>query len=137
MGVWKERGLEVKGSMRMDVKPCRHLNVYVSGSLDVHHPCDPPCRRGLAVVIARFLFAQNPMKKTSFCFAFGFARHNLSSSALQNLTCLRLRKTVLIKTSCDSFQINYPYIYIKHSGAFYGQQRTHSSPELHRPLLGS
>ena len=62
MGVWKGNGLEVKESMRMDAKPCGHLNVYVSGRLDVHHPCDPPCRRGLAVVMARFLFAQNPTK---------------------------------------------------------------------------
>ena len=85
MGVWKESGLEVKGSMRMGVKPCKCPAVKESGRLDVHHPCDPPCRRGLAVVMAAFLFAQNPMKKTSFCFAFGFARHNLSSSALQKL----------------------------------------------------
>ena len=63
MGIWKERGLEVKGSMRMDVKPCKCPAVYVSGRLDVHCPCDPPCRRGLAVVIAAFLFAQNPTKR--------------------------------------------------------------------------
>ena len=46
MGIWKESGLEVKGSMCMDVKPCGHLNVYVSGRLDVRCPCDPPWRRG-------------------------------------------------------------------------------------------
>ena len=68
MGVWKGKGLEVKRSRGLDIKPCRHLNVYVSGRLDVHHPCDPPCRGGLAIVIAGFLFAQNPMKKTSFSF---------------------------------------------------------------------
>lgn len=85
MGVWKERGLEVGRSSRMDAKPCGHLNVYVSGRLDVHHPCDPPCRWGLAVVRAAFLFAQNPTKRWYNCFAFGFARHNLSRSALQNL----------------------------------------------------
>lgn len=63
MGVWKERGLEVGRSSRMDAKPCGHLNVYVSGRLDVHRPSDPPCRRGLAIVMARFLFAQNPTKR--------------------------------------------------------------------------
>ena len=68
MGVWKERGLEVGRPSRMDAKPCGLLNVYMSGRLDVHHPCDPPCRWGLAVVMARFLFAQNPTKKTSFSF---------------------------------------------------------------------
>ena len=51
MGVWKGKGLEVKRSRGLDAKPCGHLNVYVSGRLDVHHPCDPPCRGGLAVVI--------------------------------------------------------------------------------------
>ena len=68
MGVWKGKGLEVKRSRGLDIKPCRHLHVYVAGRLDVHHPCDPPCRGGLAIVIAGFLFAQNPMKKTSFSF---------------------------------------------------------------------
>lgn len=66
MGIWEERGLEVETSKGLDAKPCRHFNVYVSGSPDVHHPCDPPCRGGLAIVMAGFLFAQNPMKKTSF-----------------------------------------------------------------------
>ena len=66
MGVWKERGLEVGRSSRMDAKPCGHLNVCVSGRLDVHHPCDPPRQGGPAIVMARFLFAQNPTKKTSF-----------------------------------------------------------------------
>ena len=83
MGVWKQRGLEVKRSRGLDAKPSGHLNVYVSGRLDVRCPADPPCRRGPALVIARFLFAQNPTKRWYNCFAFGFARHNLSRSALQ------------------------------------------------------
>ena len=88
MGVWKQRGLEVKKSRGLDIKPCRHLNVYVSGRLDVHHPCDPPCRGGLALVIAPFLFAQNPTKRWYNCFACGFARHNpsVSPSASQILS---------------------------------------------------
>ena len=80
MGVWKGKCLEVKRSRGLDSKPCGHLNVYVSGRLDVHHPCDPPCRRGLALVIARFLFAQNPMKKTSFSYY-------ASPSASQDIIC--------------------------------------------------
>ena len=63
MGVWKGKGLEVKEPSRVYVKPCKCPAVYVSGRLDVHHPCDPPCRLGLAVVMAHFLFAQNPMKR--------------------------------------------------------------------------
>ena len=111
MGVWKERGLEVKRSRGLDSKPCGHLNVYVSGRLDVHRPSDPPCRRGLAIVIARFLFAQNPTKRWYNCFAFGFARHNLSASpsASQVLSVLfiftkmlrlRLCKLVFTKVAC-------------------------------------
>lgn len=46
MGDLCEAKLEVGRSSRMDAKPCGHLNVYVSGRLDVHRPSDPPCRRG-------------------------------------------------------------------------------------------
>ena len=67
MGVWKKKGGLCEAKSRgLDAKPCGHLNVYVSGRLDVHRPCDPPCRWGPAIVMAGFLFAQNPMKKTSF-----------------------------------------------------------------------
>ena len=73
MGVWKGKGLEVKRSRGLDRKPCKCPAVYVAGRLDVRCPGDPPCRRGPAVVIARFLFAQNPTKRWYNCFAFGFA----------------------------------------------------------------
>ena len=88
MGIWKERGLEVERSSRVDRKPCRLLSVYVSGRLDVHRPCDPPRQGGPAIVIAPFLFAQNSTKKTSFSFA--------SPSASQNT----IRPVHLYKTSC-------------------------------------
>ena len=63
MGIWKGKGLEVERSSRVYVKPCKCPAVYVSGRLDVHCPSDPPCRWGLAVVMAAFLFAQNPTKR--------------------------------------------------------------------------
>lgn len=109
MGVWKERGLEVGRSSRMDAKPCGHLNVYVSGRLDVHRPSDPPCRWGLAVVRAPFLFAQNPMKKWYNCFAFGFARHNLSvsPSASQNTVLLLLRRLVCVALWLAKFNLRF------------------------------
>ena len=83
MGVWKQRGLEVKRSRGLDAKPCGHLHVYVSGRLDVHHPCDPLCRRGPAVVIARFLFAQNPTKR--WYKSFNLSASPASPSASQNI----------------------------------------------------
>ena len=88
MGIWKERGLEVERSSRVDAKPCRHLNVYVSGRLDVHRPSDPPRQGGRAIVMARFLFAQNPMKKTSFSFASPSASQVLSVSFIFTKTLL-------------------------------------------------
>ena len=108
MGVWKQRGLEVKRSRGLDAKPCGHLNVYVSGRLDVHRPSDPPCRRGLALVIARFLFAQNPTKRWYNCFAFGFASfirpvHLYKTCFLRRLLRLRLRKLVLAKFNLRFF----------------------------------
>ena len=46
MGVWKERGQAVYMSSHVYVKPCGHLNVYVSGRLDVRCPGDSPAAGG-------------------------------------------------------------------------------------------
>ena len=108
MGVWKERGLEVGRSSRMDAKPCGHLNVYVSGRPDVHHPADPPCRRGSGARYSPISICTKSNEKDFLfilCFACGFARHNLSRSALQKcflrrLLRLRLRKLVFTNLAC-------------------------------------
>ena len=96
MGVWKQRGLEVKRSRGLGAKPCGHLNVYVSGRLDVHRPCDPPCRGGLAIVMAGFLFAQNPMKK--WYKSFNLSVSPASPSASQDIICpVHLYKTCFLR----------------------------------------
>ena len=96
MGVWKERGLEVKRSFAYKVLCEAKRSKYVSGRLDVHHPCDPPRQGGLAIVRAGFLFAQNPMKKTSFLLVYAALASPSASQTLQDimlrLLLLRLRK---------------------------------------------
>ena len=120
MGVWKGKGLEVKRSRGLDIKPCGHLNVYVSGRLDVHHPCDPPCRRGRVVVIARFLFAQNPMKKTSFSFYASPAAsqdiirpvHLYKNACLRRLVCVALRLAKFnLRFFSNQLSLNIHYIF--------------------------